>query len=178
MAALTSIILGTLVAAQTAQSVIGDRKNAKAARKTAGFEAGILEQQANDATLIGQEAANRAASSNRQLTGEQRVSQAAQGLDLSTGSAADVIASDAKLGELDVLQIQNNAAREALGLRKQASLVRQGGKNTATSYNNRSVGTLLSGAASLYSIYDAYGQNKTTPRKSSSAGGGRNPWDL
>lgn len=178
MAALSTLILGGLIAGQTAMSVIGDRKSAKAARKTAGFQAGILEQQAEDATLIGEEEAHRAESAGRRLAGSQRASLAAQGLDLSSGSPADVISTDEKLTALDVEQMRNNAAREALGLRKQAQLVRMGGAATASSYNNRAVSTALSGAASLYSIYDAYGHNKTTPRKSSSSASGRNPWDL
>lgn len=177
MAALTSIILGTLVAAQTTKSIIDDRKAAKGARKTAGFQADVLEQQANDATLIGQESANRMQAAGRELKGAQRASLGAQGLDLTTGSAAEIVSNDEKLTELDVLQEQNNAAREALGFRKQAQLVRMGGEQAAKSYNNRATSTVLSGAANLYGLYSASGQNRTS-RKSSSAGGGRNPWDL
>lgn len=168
----TALILGGLAAAKTASDVMGARSGARGARNTANFQGAQLDQQAQDALLIGDETANRSALQSRQLTSAQRVSQAASGVDTSSGSAAAVISSDQRLGAMDVLTIKNNAAREALGLRKQADLVRMGGRNAAAGFNNQATGSLLSGAASLYGIYDAYGKTSTsTPRKTSSGGG-------
>lgn len=156
--ATTALILGGLMAAQTANSYIGDQKSAKYA-KQAG------ETQANDALLVGNEAAQRAEAQGNELTGAQRTSFAAGGVDTTSGSAADVIANDKRLNAINVLQIRNNAAREALGLRTQAS-------NASQSYKNRATGTLLSGAAGLYGIYDAYGKTSrpVTPRAPTSTG--------
>lgn len=165
----TALILGGLAAAQTAKSVVDSRSAAKGARKTANYEGNILDQQAQDALDIGAQSANRAAQSGRSLEGSQRASIGASGIDASGGSAADIVANDQKLNALDVLTIQDNAAREAFGLKKQATLVRMGGKNQAKGYNNQATGSLLSGAASLYGIYSAYGQN-TTPRKTTTSG--------
>jgi hypothetical protein len=179
MAALTAMILGGLAAAQTAQSVIGARQGARAARKTAGFQAGILEQQAQDTIGVGNEQAGVEEARTRGLTGAQTASYAAQGIDTTSGSAADVIGSDAKSGAIEAQQIRNNAAREALGLRKQAQLVRMGGQAAAQGYRNQATGSLLSGAAQLYGIYNAYGRSvKQTPRASTPSGDGRMPWDL
>lgn len=167
--ATSALILASLMTAQTVKGVADARSQAKSAKKVAGFQAGILEEQADDAILIGQEAQNRSESATRQLTGAQRASLAASGVDISSGSADDVISNDEKLGEIEALTIHNNAAREALGLRKQAELVRKGGQAAAQGYSNQATSTLLSGATSLYSIYDAYGRN-TTPRKTTTSG--------
>lgn len=169
MAALTAAILGGLALASTVKGVVDDRSAAKGARKTANFEGDVLDQQAQDALQIGEEQANHAAQSGRALKGSQSTSVAASGLE-SSGSAADVVANDARLNAMDITTIKNNAAREALGLKKQAQLVRMGGKNQAAGYNNQATGSLLSGATDLYGIYSAYGKNSSTPRKTTSSG--------
>lgn len=174
---ISAAIMATLAVGTTAYNVAGDIKAAKGARKTANFQAGILEQQASDTIGIGNEAAGRSEAQTRGLTGAQRASMAAQGIDISSGSAADVISNDQRTGAIEAMTIRNNAAREALGLRKQAQLVRMGGANQAQSYRNQATGSLLSGATQLYGIYNAYGKN-TTPRRTSSSSSGRNPWDL
>lgn len=168
MAALTSLILGGLVAAQTAKSVVDSRSAAKGARKTANYEGNILDQQAQDALDIGSQSAARTAQSGRSLEGSQRASIGANGIDAGSGSAADIVANDQRLNAMDVLTIKNNAAREALGLKKQATLTRMGGRNQAQGYNNQATGSLLSGATDLFRIYDAYG--KTTPRPTTTPG--------
>ncbi|MDQ6769843.1 MAG: hypothetical protein M3Z54_07645 [Gemmatimonadota bacterium] len=156
----TALILGGLAAAKGVSDVIGARQGAKGARDTANFQASQLDQQAQDALLIGDQAANRTAQATRALTSGQRVSQAASGVDVSSGSAADVISSDERLGAMDVLTIRNNAAREALGLKTQANLVRMGGQNQAQGYRNQATGSLLSGAADLYDKYQRFGLNR------------------
>lgn len=156
-------VLATVAVASTAYSVVSDVKGAKGAKKTSNFQAGILEQQANDTIQIGEDTANRSASAARGLTGAQTVTQAASGVDVSSGSAADVIANDKRLNAIDVQTTKNNAARDALGLRKQAQLVRMGGQAQAQSYTNQAYGSLLSGATNLASIYQAYGQRSTSP---------------
>lgn len=158
-------VMATIAVGTTAYNVASDIKGAKGAKKTANFQAGILEQQASDTIGIGNEAAGRSEAQTRGLTGAQRASMAAQGVDISSGSAADVISNDQRTGAIEAATIRNNAAREALGLRKQATLVRMGGANQAQGYKNQATGSLLSGAASLYGIYNAYGKN-TTPRAS------------
>lgn len=159
--------LAVLTVAQTGYGILSNRKSAKAARKAAAFEAGMLEDAADDALLIGQEAANRTQSAARRLRGAQTTSQAASGVDVTSGSAADVIASDARLADIDTEMILQNAQKEALGLRKSADLVRMGGRNTAQSYNNQAVSTLLSGAMGMYGLYSAWGLNRgsSTPRR-------------
>lgn len=183
MAALTGLILGGLALAQTTQSIIGARQGARAARKTADFQAGILEQQATDTIGVGQQQAGIEEARTRGLTGSQTASYGAQGIATTSGSASDVISNDQRIGAIEAQQIRNNAARDALGLRKQAQLVRMGGQNQAQGYKNQATGSLLSGAASLYGIYNSYGRSvKQTPRATPPSGGyggelrPDNPW--
>lgn len=55
-----------------------------------------------------------------QLEGQQRLAYANSGISLSSKSAQATMASSQIMSELDALTIENNAAREALGFRKQA----------------------------------------------------------
>lgn len=170
MAALTAFLIATTVAS-TANQFVGQRKAAKAAKKEGEYNAKLSDEQAQDAILRGEEAAQYEGSQGRQLTGAQRTSLAAQGIDIGSGSAADVIANDQRLSQLAEMQIRQNAAREAHGLAVQAEGYRSAGKNAAQAYRNQSYGTLLAGATDLLSIYQAYGKNTTTPRKTSSTTG-------
>lgn len=53
------------------------------------------------------------------LIGSQRASFAAQGLDVSFGSPAEIMQETEDIGEADIAQIRENAMREAMGLRSQ-----------------------------------------------------------
>jgi hypothetical protein len=160
MAALTSIILASLVAGETAYNAVSSHKAAVAAKKTGAVEGELYDKQALDATARGEEQANQVGAQSKLLTGAQRVSLAAQGLDIGSGSSADVITDDQRKAQLAEDQIRLNAAREAFGFSEQGRLVRMGANRQAASYNNQTVSTLLGGAANLFSIYQAYGQNK------------------
>lgn len=180
MAALTTaIILGTLAAAQTTKGVIDARNAARGARKLGNYEGQMLDKQAADALARGEESAQQTDSQARILTGAQRTALAAQGIDIESGSAADVVSSDQRQAQIDEHQQIVNAAREAFGFTEQGRLARMGAKNQARSYNNQATSTVLAGAASLYDVYHSYKLNKvprTTPPQQS--GTGRNPWDL
>lgn len=168
MAALTGLLFAA-TAIGTALQARGQAKAAKAARKEGEYNAQVSEEQAADALARGEEAAGHVASQGKLLTGAQRASLAAQGVDIDSGSAADVISSDQRLTSLDIAQIRLNAQREAHGLSVQAEGYRAAGRNASDAYKNQMYGTLVSGAADLFTVYQRYGLNKTTPR---STGGG------
>ena len=163
MAATTMAILLGLTAAQTAYGVAGDLKNAKSARKQGDYEGGMYDRAAADAIARGDEAANQTAAAGRALTGAQRAALAAQGIDIESGSASDVISSDERLNALDVMTIHNNADREALGLKQQAKFARMGGRNAAAGYKNQIGSTLLGGSGQMVDIYRRYGLNGSKP---------------
>lgn len=160
------VIFASLVAAQTANAVVGDVKNAKAAKKLGDANAAIAEQQAEDAIARGKEGVAQVGQQERSLKGSQRAALAAQGIDIGSGSAADVIANDESLSELDKIAIRRNAQREAHGFELQAAAYRKGGQLQAANYQNQAYGTLLSGATQMIGVYQAFGRSSSVPRYS------------
>jgi hypothetical protein len=133
----------------------GQRRAARAAQAEAESSAEFQELQAEDALERGREEESRHRFGVRRFAGSQRAALAGQGIDISSGSAADIQEETAVLGELDTLTIRNNAAREAWGYRTQAELTRQFGANAAENLRNQARGTLLTGGAQLFG--SAYG---------------------
>lgn len=127
------------------------------------YNAKVAELQATDAVQRGAEEESRFRTSVRGAIGTQRAGIAAGNIDVSYGSAVDVQADAAYLGELDALTLRTNATREAWGfkveaedLRKRADIMRREGSNqlqagqVARSASNYAVaGTLIGGAGSL-----------------------------
>lgn len=166
MAALTAALLG-LTAAGGAMQFAAQRKAGAEARAQGNYEGDVLDlnatladRNAADALDRGRLAENRQRGDVRGVLGAQRAAYAGSGVDLSSGSVADVQSDTARMGELDALTIRNNAAREAWGyqvegaqLRSKAKFARQGGKNAQAGYTNQAVSTVLSTGASLISGY-------------------------
>jgi hypothetical protein len=176
MAALTAVGIG-LAVASTISSVVQQRKAANAAtaqglaqQKAAesqaqvlDFNANVADLQAKDAVERGAEAESRFRSTIRGAIGSQRAGFAAANIDVSFGSAVDVQADAAFLGELDALTIRTNAAREAWGyqvqaadIRKRADVARregvmmaEAGRVNASTMNWQIGSTILGGASSL-----------------------------
>lgn len=131
--------------------------------KVADFNAHVADLQASDAVERGAEAANRYRSQVRGVIGAQRTGFAAGNIDVAFGSAVDVQADAARLGELDALTIRTNAAREAWGyqvqaydFRQQAAIDRKAGKNQIAAGNQAATAgafnaatTIVGGTASL-----------------------------
>jgi hypothetical protein len=131
---------------------------------------------AQDATQRGQLEEQRARLGTRQQIGSTRAGLAAQGVDIGSGSAADVQASEAGLGELDALTIRNNAAREAYGFNVEAQqatregrLAQFAGDQAAAGYRAQGVSTLLTGlgntAARAYSYQHDRKDLRTKPNR-------------
>lgn len=103
--------------------------NADQARKTAERDAGLADYAAVQAELLGGHAAAQVHGETRRVIGSQRATMAAGGIDIGFGTAADLQAATAAMGELDAATIKNNAAREAWGYRATASTLRDGAKH-------------------------------------------------
>lgn len=139
----------------------------------ADYNANVADLQAQDAIARGAEEESAFRSQVRGAIGAQRAGIAATNTDVGFGSAVDVQADAAFLGELDSLTIKTNAAREAWGFqtqgedyRKRAEIARKEGVylekaavtqgNAAKTASNYAVASsLLGGGASLFSM--AYG---------------------
>lgn len=155
-----------LTAANTGTQVLAQRRAATGAEAQGNYEgavadqnAGLADAQATDALARGAQAESRHRGGVRQLVGSQRAALAASGVDIGTGSAADVQADAASLGEFDALTIRNNARREAYGFqvdaanaRARGAMARTAGRTTAASLRNQGWGTLLTGALETYGL--------------------------
>ena len=151
-------------------SYLGSRRQAKAEERTGELEqqaaedqakllewnATIADAQAADAIKRGQEEQSRFRAGVRGLIGSQRAATAANNIEVGFGSALDVQADAAFLGELDALTIQNNAAREAWGYsveaedtRRRAEITRKTGKYAAEAGRVRASSVRIGATASL-----------------------------
>lgn len=126
-----SIALSTLAIGATALSGVvsgvGAVMNASAASRSAQYNAEIAANNAKvanqNATWAGQAGEQQAAVEEqkaRARVGAIVASQAANNIDVNSGSAVDVRSSAAQLGELDALTVRSNAAKEAYGYENQA----------------------------------------------------------
>jgi hypothetical protein len=148
MGLITGITLG-LAAAGTAISAIGQIKAGNEAKRIGEFNAAASEARAVDALARGKEEEDRFRAGVRGLIGSQRSAFAAQGVVVSEGSAVDVQADTAYLGELDSLTVRNNAAREAWGYRVEAEEYRRGGEQAKRASRFGAASSILSTGSSL-----------------------------
>lgn len=166
MAALSTIMLGALAGTQAIGQFSAQRRQAKITEQEGEYAAGAYEQnaalaelQATDTIARGREAEGDFRTRAKVTAGGVRAGLAAQGVDIGTGSALDVQRDLGALSELDALTIRNNAAREAWGYRVQAgqyqhhaAMTRAAAKNQAKAMRNASLGSLLTGAATIYGV--------------------------
>lgn len=145
------------------------RRAAEAQAKLLDFNAHVADMQAKDAVERGAEEESRFRSSVRGMIGSQRAGIAAGNVDVGYGSAVDVQADAAHLGELDALTIKTNAAREAWGyqveaidIRKRAAITRKegvmmekAGKVAQSAHRLGAIGGVVTGAGSL--LAEKYG---------------------
>jgi hypothetical protein len=124
----------------------------------------IAAQNARMAMATGESRAEAQGLKTRARLGEIKAQQGAGGIDVNSGSAADVRASAAKLGALDALTIRSNAARQAYGLDlesqgelQQSKLYRKGAKIAPWEGAFNAVGSLLGSASQLSSQAKTWG---------------------
>lgn len=135
----------------------------------AAENARILGRQAADAENRGTQDAALLEARRRQLVGTQRAKFAAQGLDVNAGSPLAIQNEAETMSEMDKLTAMNNAAREAYGLRSQASAVQSDARLRALGARGAARSTLLqsytSGAKDLVLGAYYYDQMKGLPKK-------------
>lgn len=167
-------------AALRGQAAIAD-SNARIAESNASIldqNARIAELGAQSTILAGQKEEQNARLRTAQLKSKQRVGLAANGVDLGSGTATNILTTTDVMGEIDANTIQTNAVRAAWGYRTQeqnlkteASATRAGAdmtragadakRSTAGSISpfSSAAGTLLSGAGQVASSW--YSLNKS-----------------
>lgn len=117
MGFVTAAILASTALSAGSQIQQG-RAQARAARQNLQFS----EQAAADVMERGQEDIATYRRQLSQVQGQQRVGLAAQGIDLTQGTAAQIAQQTQKIGEMDIGTIRRNIEREAWGIRTQANI--------------------------------------------------------
>lgn len=125
----------------------------KAAEKQGEYNAAIAENKAVDAKNRGRVEENRQRRITAAQIGRQRTQFAANGVALDSGSANDILADTAEIGELDALTIRGNAEREAQYHRSQARQDIYSGQVAKRQSYFGAGSTLLTGAAKASSYW-------------------------
>jgi hypothetical protein len=145
----------------------------------AGFEkraahqnAAFADERAEDALQRGGKAAAEHMRRTAELQGSQRAAYAGQGVDVSAGSAADVISDTATLGARDAETIRQNAYREAWGHRVDAANLRTRGNLAGIAGKGQARQTLLTGGMGAIRdvAYGAYLYRRENPGSPASDG--------
>lgn len=120
-------------------SAYGAYSGAKSQKAALEGQAQIAEWQAKQALAKGRIDENTVQMHTASVFSDQRAQLAANGVDLGTGSASDILATTKLMGAVDALTVRDNAAREAWGLETQSDMLRKSatqvkpGMATATS---------------------------------------------
>lgn len=121
-------IIGVVAAvAGTAVSVVGAEQSASAQRQSAAYQAQVAANNQQMANTFAQQSAQQGEAQaaqveqkTRAVAGSITAAQAANNIDVNTGSALDVKTGAAETGQLDALTIRSNAARAAYGFQTKA----------------------------------------------------------
>lgn len=164
-----------LQAAGSLISAGGAMQSADAASQMYRYQAGvarynaqIAQQNAEYAMGAGQQRAAEAGMRTRALIGRTRARQGASNIAVGEGSAADVVAGQKRVGQIETADILNNAARTAYGYETEAARDTAQGQaydaaaqNAADAGPIAAMGSLISGAGKVadkwYQMGSSYG---------------------
>jgi hypothetical protein len=103
---------------------------------------------------------------NAAAVGSLKAKQAASGIDVNSGSSANVAAAASELGELDLMTTRSNAARDVYGYEVQSTsdtaqsqLLQSQSQNYSNMAPLSALGTFLSGASSVGGKYAGWNSN-------------------
>ena len=165
----SEIALASIAVGSAAMSGVSAATQANASKQSANYQAQVDQNNATIATQQrsaaidqGQTQSMQAELQQSQLLSQQKADLTANGLNLNSGSAVDLLASTKFLGQQDVNAIQTNAARQAWGYSVQASndqaqssLAKWQADNT----NPAAIGA-MAGAGSLLSSASSYAMSR------------------
>ena len=144
---------GMLQGGEAVGTFVNQQRQAGAITAQSDFDTKLAALQASDAIRRGSAGARAAEVRANQTVGAARAGLAGAGVQLNSGSAAQIQAQDAGMGELDAQLIRNNAAREAMGYTTNAALAALGAQQRAAAIRGQSYATLATGAAKTYGIF-------------------------
>ncbi len=166
--AVGSVALSAGMAGYSAyQQSSAQKQSANYNAQVASNNATIALQQRSSSLQQGDVAAQQAQMHQAQVLGAQRASLAANGLDLTQGSAQDLLTTTKFLGAQDVNTIQSNAARTAWGYSVQNMNDNATANLSQWQADSISPGKVaaMAGATSLLGSASTYAMTKTTNKK-------------
>lgn len=167
----------------TALSTTGAYSAAQSQRSALTYQASVsrsnaalVASQASDALNQGAAQEQNSDLRTAQLYSSQRANMAANGVDLGSGSANDVLTTTAYMGGKDAAQIHTNALLQAWGYQTQATNLlddanRQSSAASAISPFLQAGTSLLTGASSVAKNWDSQASANGTPNFSSTVSG-------
>lgn len=163
LAALSQGVSGLSSAANGYSQYTAFNAQGRAQRNLSNVNAQMADLQAADAIRRGGKTATLIREQGAQIEGQQRVGLAAGGVDVNSGTAAQIQSDTKTLTEMDALQAQNNAALEALGYKMESTNLTAQGQMARISGRLQGGQSLISGgmgfardsmmAAALYNKY-------------------------
>jgi hypothetical protein len=162
--AMAVVGIGATIAGGITQAA-GARAAGQATLAQNNYQAGIAEinskiakQNADYARTTGEIQATQYGIKAAQRSGMIRAGQGASGIDVNSGTAVDVRASQAKTTAMDLAQIRRNAAKTAydfdtqsVGFDNQAALYKMAGANAVTAANYQATASILGTVSSVSS---------------------------
>lgn len=164
-----AISSGIMMAGATMSSSISQAEAQRAQgsyqRQQGYLNAALLDEQAQDATERGRADAATSRRKTNATAASQKVAMAAQGLDLTEGTAAETIEQTRTVGAVEEMNIKTNAWREAWGFRVQGINERAEGDMAKIAGDGAAKQTLIAGGMQAIgygaSGYRASGTNNT-----------------
>ena len=158
VAAAVAIIGAGIGAVGAANQASAQKKNLHYQAAIAANNKQIADWQRSSALQEGQAAAEQATRDKSLLLGRQRAALSASGVDITQGSAQDILATTEFLSQQDVNTIQSNAARTAFGYTSQSDQFKNDAafSNAAAKNINPGAAGAISGASSLLSSASLY----------------------
>lgn len=132
---------------------VGSYYSALGDKRALQFQADMADRNALHAASAGEEQASNVLQRGAQIKSTQRANMAANGVDLTDGSPAAVLASTETMREIDANTTLNNAMQEAFGYRSEATMKR--GAASAISPGVQGFASLLDGASKVATQYSA-----------------------
>lgn len=149
------ITLGTVATvasgAGSGISAIGALMGGQSASRLYQYRAAIALQNRDYALATGELQAQRYGMQARQRMGALRAGIGAQGIDIGSGSKANVTSSQQTVTDIDLAQIRNNAARKAYDYTVEATGDEMASTEAVRAGKIKALGSLVSGAGSVAS---------------------------
>lgn len=147
-------------------SFVSAQNQASAMEQVARNNQKMAEYQAQDAQRRGEEEAQAAQRRTRGLLGTQRSMMAARGLDLTSGTPAELQMQTEMFGEQDVATSRLNAAREAWAVRADAANQSANARIQARAMRMSGAGSLLGAGAAVADKWMAWNPRQPTAQLS------------